>query len=258
LTPEIAAILAPRIGEIELLAITSLNAETATALATHAEGAICLRGLTDLAPEVAAALAATSAALDFPALTELSVEAARALAPHRGILVLYVHDDIGPDSLAALAVHAGDLGLVRITSVSAELGKLLACSPGELSLPSVTSIEPEAARALLDRTKPVEFSSLVHTEQLDSTAIAQLIVKHVEDVELPGVTSLTGPDAVAIADILTRARGSLALPSLERISPRALEVLLARPGIQLPEVASLKLVREPGQLGHDDFVAPNP
>jgi hypothetical protein len=258
LTPEMAAILAPRIGHIELPAITSLDAKTAAALAAHAEGEILLEGLTDLPPDVAAALATTSVSLAFPALTELSVEAARALAPHRGLLMLHVNDDVGPDLVAGLATHAGDLCLAEITTLSADLGKLLASVPGRLSLPSVTSIEAEAASALLARTKPVEFSSLVHIEQLDSTAVAKLIVKHFEDVELPGVTSLTGPDAVAIAEILTQARGSLALPSLERISPRALEVLLARPGIQLPEVASLKLIREPGQLGHDDFVAPKP
>ncbi len=258
LTPDIAAILAPQIGRIELPAVTSLDAPTAAALAAHAGDEILLAGLTALTPDVASALASSRETIAFPALSELSVETARAFAPHRGLLVLHVSDDMGPDSLAALATHAGDLCLLELTSVPAELGKRLADAPGGLSLPSVTSIEPEAARAFLARTKPVEFSALVHTDRLDSTAVAQLIVKQFNDVELHGVTALTGPDAAAIAQILIQARGALALPSLERISPRALEVLLERPRVQLPELARLKLVQDPGQLGHDDFVAPTP
>jgi hypothetical protein len=258
LTPEIAAILAPRIGHIALPAIKSLDERTAAALAAHAGDAIDLEGLTELTPEVAAALATSSETLAFRALTSLPVEAARALAPHQGLLVLHVHEDVGPDSLAALAAHAGDLCLLDLTSLSAELGTLLASAPSGLSLPSVHAIDPEAARAMLDRRKPVEFSALVNTDRLDSPMVAQLIVKHFDDVELHGVTSLTGPDSVAIARILVRTRGALALPSLERISPRAFEILRARPGVQLPELTELKLVREPGELGHDDFVEPNP
>jgi len=258
LTPEIARILAPRLSHIELPAITSLDAETAAVLAAHADDEICLQGLTELPADVASALAETTESLAFPSLTELSVESARALAPHRGPLAIHVSDDVGLDILAALAAHAGDLFLFEITTVSAEFGKLLAVAPGALSLPSVIAIEPEAARALLARTKPIEFDFLVQTDRIDSTALAQLIIKHFQDVELHGVTSLTGPEAVAIAHILTQARGSLSLPSLERVSPRALEVLLTRPGVQLPEIASLKLVREPWQLGHDDFVEPSP
>lgn len=258
LTPEVAHVLAPRIGSIELPAVRSLDAETAASLAAHAGDQIVLEGLEELSSEVAAALATSPQMLAFPALTTLTADAARALAPHRGTLVLHVNDDVGPDILGALAAHAGDLCLFEITSVSAELGKLLAGAPGALSLPSVTSIEPEAARALLARTKPVEFSDLVHTDRFDSPEVARLIVKHFDDLELHGITALTGPDAVTIARILVHTRGDLSLPNLEQISPRALEILLARPGVQLPDLASLDIVGEPGQLSHDDFIEPRP
>jgi hypothetical protein len=258
LTPEVATVLGPRIGTIELPSITSLDAPTAAALAAHGKDVLVFEGLKELSPEVAAALARSPQMLAFPAVTTMTAATARALAPHRGALVLHVDDEVGADVLAELVAHAGDLSLLELTRLPAARGKLLATAPGALFLPSVTSIEPEAAAAMLSRTKPVEFSALVHTDRLDSVALAELIVKHVDDVELHGVTSLTGRDAPDIARILVRARGTLALPSLERVSPRALEILLARPGVQLPDLADVTIVRDPSQLGHDDFIEPKP
>jgi hypothetical protein len=256
LKPDVAAILAARIGDIELPALESLDAESAAALAAHAQDELVFEGLKELSPEVAAALARSPQMLAFPSLTTLTPETARALAPHRGTLVLHVNDEVGADVLAELVAHAGDLNLLELTSLSAERGKLLATASGALVLPSVAWVEPEAAAALLARTKPVEFSTLVHTDRLDSAALAELIVKHFDDVELHSVTTLTGPDAADIARILVQARGTLALPSLERISPRALEILLGRPSVQLPDLADVQVVRNSGQFAHDDFVEP--
>jgi hypothetical protein len=90
---------------------------------------------------------------------------------------------------------------------------------------------------------------------IHSVDIARLLVAAGDDVVLPHVKAIDGPDAVAIAAALATTEGELALPNLERISPRALTALLKKEDAQIPEIESLELVPEPGG-GTDDFVDP--
>jgi len=56
--------------------------------------------------------------------------------------------------------------------------------------------------------------------------------------------------------VLARTRGSLSLPALERITPRALELVLTKQGVELPAVEGLELAREAGVGWTDDIVIP--
>jgi hypothetical protein len=87
--------------------------------------------------------------------------------------------------------------------------------------------------------------------------VARLLVRRLHDLELPNVTALEGPDAPAIAATLAEGAGGLSLPFLERITPRALSALLRKADVEIPDVASLNLVPDPGG-GADDFVDPRP
>lgn len=260
LTPEVAAFLAPKIeiDDIELPALTTIDATSAAALVSHSRNRITLDGLTDLSPESASALAQFEGTLWFPGITTLSAETARTLAAHRGPLVLGVTEDLESDAMAALVKHAGDLSLLGVTSVSDELGEVLAAAPGTLNLPSVSHVERQAARMLLARPKPLELGNMLSVRALDSPELAELIVRNDDDVVLDHVTSLTGPESVEVAKKLVRAKGELSLPALTHVSAGALEVLLARPGTELPDLANVKIVRDPGQLSHDDFIEPRP
>jgi hypothetical protein len=256
LTPEVAATLAPRIATIALPGLRSIDAETAAALAAHARDDLAIPGVTSLTPDVAAALAAFKGSLSLPSVTSLTPDAARALAAHQGMLSLEALDVLDADVATALAQHAGGLDLSSVSKLSDASGTAIASAAGRLMLGGVSEIHPEAARALASRTDPLELDALVYVQELDSPAVAELLVKHCDDLALELVASLTGPDAVEIARILVRTRGTLELPGLERISPRALEVLLGRSKITLPDLADIEIVPEAGQLGNDDFIEP--
>jgi hypothetical protein len=256
ITPEVAAVLAPRSDTVVLTGLRSIDVETATALAKHARGSLTLGGLTDLSPEVAAALATFEGRLALPAVAALEPEAARALAAHRGTLVLESIREV-PDIVAEeLAKHAGGLELQNVQALSTASAKALAAASGPLALQSLASLTPEGAAAFLARQDPPELHAMQWIEQVDSLPLAELLVARFDDLDLGNLTALDGPQAAAIAGVLARTRGSLALPALERISPRALEALLAKQGVSLPDIESLTLTREPGAGWTDDIVVP--
>ncbi len=256
LTPEVAAALAPRLDSIELPGLRWLDAETAAALVANARNSLEIPGIASVTPDVATALAAFKGMLSLPGVPSLDVDTARALASHRGMLGLVSLEDLDPEVAAVLAQHAGGLDLSGVQRLSAKSGKAIARTPGTLVLRGVSEIHPEAAIALSARTDPLELDALVYMEQLDSPAVAALLVKHFDDLAVESLRSLTGPEALEIARILVRTRGTLELPNLERISPRALEVLLARPKTVLPDLNDLEIVPDTGQLGNDDFIEP--
>ena len=107
------------------------------------------------------------------------------------------------------------------------------------------------------RTAFLSVGGLTMIESLDSPEVARLLVRRLHDLELPHVTALEGPDAPAIAATLAEGAGRLSLPALERITPRALSALLRKADVEIPDVASLNLVPDPGG-GADDFVDPRP
>ena len=256
ITPEVAAVLAPRIDTVLLTGVKSIDAETATAFTKHAGHELALGGLTDLSPEVAAALAAFEGRLALPAITTLTPEAARALAKHRGRLALEALTDLPVEVAKELATHEGELALHGLQGLSTPAAKALSAAPGTLSLPSLISLTPEAATALLQREGSLFLDALQYVERIDSAPVAELLVAEFDDLELANLTALEGPQAAAIAGVLARTRGSLALPALEKISPRALAALLTKKGVSLPDTEGLTLTSEPGEGWTDDIVIP--
>jgi hypothetical protein len=256
ITPEVAAVLAPRLGTVLLPAVRSIDVATATALAEHCRDELALGGLTDLSPEVAAALAAFKGCLALPALTVLTPETARGLAKHEGRLALESLTELPPEVAAELAKHEGELALHGIQSLSTPAARALAAAPGLLWLTGLMNLTPEGATALLQRKAGLALDAVQYVDRIDSLPLAELLVAEFDDLELANLTALDGPQAAAIAGVLARTRGSLTLPALERISPRALEALLDKKDVVLPEIESLTLTREPDAAWTDDIVVP--
>jgi hypothetical protein len=256
ISPQAAAALAPRGASVLLTGLESIDVETATAFAAHARDELELGGLTDLSAGVAAALAAFEGPLALPAVETLAPETARALANHRGSLALESLTELPPEVAAELAKHEGELALHGIHSLSTPAAQALATAPGLLSLTGLMNLTPEGATALLQRKDGLVLDAVQYVDRIDSLPLAELLVAEFDDLELANLTALDGPQAAAIAGVLARTRGSLALPALERISPRALEALLDKKDVVLPEIESLTLAREPEAAWNDDIVVP--
>ncbi len=256
LTPEVATMLAPRIGTVVLSGVKSIDVATATALAKHCRDELALGGLTDLAPEVAAALAAFEGRLALPAITTLTPETARGLANHQGTLALESLTELPTEVAAELAKHEGDLDLHGIQSLSTPAARALATAPGRLLLAGLMNVTPEGATALRERKNGLLLDALQYVDRIDSLPVAELLVAEFDDLDLANLTTLDGPQAAAIAAVLARTRGSLALPALEKITPRALSALLTKQDVSLPDTEGLELIREPGVGWTDDIVVP--
>ena len=204
--------------------------------------------------QCAAGLAAAGP-LDLPGLQAIDVAAARALANHHAPLHLDDLRDLPPPVAAALAKHPGPLHLAGLTTLSVESAIALAESPEALALDGVTSLDRQAAAALLGRTQPLSVIGLQGVERFDSPEVAQLVARWVTEPAFPSVTAIDGPEAAAIASALAASEGTLMLPSLARITPRALAALVKKADLEMPPVDALELVPDPGG-GADDFVDP--
>jgi len=256
LTPDVAVVLAPRIATVVLAGVRSIDVATATALATHCRDELALGGLTDLSPEVAAALAAFKGSLALPAVTALTPETARALAKHEGRLALESLTELPAEVATQLATHEGQLDLHGVQSLSTPAARALATAAGDLSLAGLMNLTPEGAKALLQRKGSLYLSALQYVDRIDSLPVAELLVAEFDDLDLANLTALDGPQAAAIAAVLARTRGTLALEALEKITPRALAALLKKTDVSLPESDDLELLREPGVGWTDDVVIP--
>jgi hypothetical protein len=106
-----------------------------------------------------------------------------------------------------------------------------------------------ADAAALAECRSLQGLLLPDLETLDSEPLARRLAQQ-DHVFLPRLTP-------AIAATLAEGAGELSLPALERITPRALSALLRKADVEIPDVASLKLVPDPGG-GADDFVDPRP
>lgn len=258
LTPDVAAALAPRTDALVLSGLETLDAATAAAFAAHARDVLVIGGVTRLTPEAAAALAAFEGRLVLAAVTTLTPDVARALAAHRGPLVFESLVDLTAEVAAELAGHDGGLTLSAVERLSTAAAEALARAPGPLELPRLFRITSGGAAALARREAPPSLAALQYVESIDSVALAELLVAGFEDLALENLAALDGPQAAAIARVLARTSGSLSLPVLARITPRALETLLAKPDVDLPPVAELELAPDAGGGVSDDFIDPRP
>lgn len=252
-----AAELAKHRNVLSLPHVTGLPADVARALAPH-EGSLLLGGVAELSPEAAAELAMHAGNLHLPGLVTLTPEVARALAAHRGLLGLESVAELEADVAAELAGHAGGLALDGVGGLSTAAAEALAAATGSLSLGGLAAVTPGGAAALARRTGPLRLQALAGIERIDSVPLAELLVGRFEDLELANVVALDGPEAAAVARVLAGTRGGLSLPALRRITPRALEALLAKQGVQCADRESLALVPDPGPGGQDDIVVPRP
>jgi hypothetical protein len=91
---------------------------------------------------------------------------------------------------------------------------------------------------------------------IDAAAAKVLAEADGWDGHLPGLTAFASPDAVAVAQALATRKGPLALPNLEKISPRTLSALIEKRDIVIPVIEKLKLIPEPDGSPTDDFVIP--
>lgn len=255
---DVARALAPHAGSLLLEGLTSLTPELAAALASRA-GDVHLPGLETLTPDVAAALAPNSDAVVLSGLKTLDAATAAAFAVHaRDTLTIDGVTELTPEAAAALATFEGRLALPAVTTLTPEAARALARGRGPLALPRLFRITAAGAEALVRREGPVELDALRYVERIDSVALAELLAAGFEDLALENLAALDGPQAAEIARALAGTTGSLSLPALERITPRALEALLAKPDADLPPVEQLELAPDATAGVNDDFVDPRP
>ncbi|MFM7184029.1 MAG: hypothetical protein ACKO4Z_04555 [Planctomycetota bacterium] len=276
LSPAAAGALAHHAGQIVFTGTQGLAVAAAAALDAH-QGDLVLQHVARVPAAIAAALhggdhrlvlpavhdldAAAAAdlagvgPLSLPSLDSLDEPSAAALADHAHLLQLDGLGDLSGPVARALGRHRGHLVLGGLETLDAATAAGLARCPGQLHLDAVMRIDRGAATMLVRRERPLEISGLQGVQRIESPEVARLIAARIDDPSLPYLTSIDGPDAVAIAAALAESRGELALPALERITARALSVLLQKREISLPALPDLEVVADPGG-GADDFVDP--
>ena len=74
--------------------------------------------------------------------------------------------------------------------------------------------------------------------------------------DLSSITAFESPDSVEIATALAKREGPLLLPSLTKISPKALTALIEKEDVEIPLIETLELIQEPDGSPTDDFVIP--
>jgi hypothetical protein len=280
LEPDAAAAIAHCPALLVFPSLERLSVESAARLAQHEGIGLVLGGLTTLPDDVAAALAETASlqGLLLPDLTRIeSVSLARRLARQDhvflpkvttlspriaealqgsdgGELALPALQNLPPD-VARTLVGGGYFWLVfgASTTLSPEAATILAKHPGQLTLTGAAAPDPAVAAALAPHAGTLR---LPHLDRV-SGDLATALGRHAGPLVLDAITHLDEADAAANAQSLVASPSILALPALRRVSAAALEVLLAKPGIQIPPLDSVEIVG-PGGHHHEDVVRPEP
>jgi hypothetical protein len=92
--------------------------------------------------------------------------------------------------------------------------------------------------------------------ELSLTAKSALAWAALSEGNLPTITALDSPDAVAVAQALATRKGQLRLPNLKKISPKTLSALIAKGDVEIPLIETLELIPEPDGSETDDVVIP--
>ena len=225
-------------------------------------------GLTTLSPDVARELAKFSGgSLDLNGVTVIDADTARALvgfhkdgcgAPDRrqcarasqqcphctASISLEGLTTLSAEVAAILGQFKGDtlrLGNTRNVPAAA-MGPILAFEGSMLDMPSVTTVDFNTRPPTRAWQPPQDMPSIT---SLDLDTATTLVASARWDGQLPDITALDSPDSVAIAQALAKRKGRLALPNLEKISPKTLTALLKKKDVQLPLIETLKLIPEP-------------
>jgi hypothetical protein len=285
LPPAVAAALARCTAKFNLLleGLTALDAESAGFLA-GTQARFSLAGLESLTPAVAAALVRTRQPLRLPAVRTLSLDAAAALVdnPQASLIGLpgltTLEPEVAkrlascpkweprlpnlialaPETAAALTAYQGPFAMLlpALRTLDAETARaLVRCPQWRPHLPHVRTLEAEAAAALAEWRGRGRIS-LDRLETLTPAAAAALAACPQWDGQLRAITALDTPDAVAVASALATKAGPLALPRLQRISPKTLAALIAKHDVQIPRIETLTLIAEPDGSPTEDVAIP--
>ena len=142
ITPEVAEVLAEFQGEFLILGLTTLEPETAKALAKSRAGTVWLHSLTQMINESAEAIAKVPGHLVLSGLVEInSVPLAQKLARRPGALSFPYLKQITPEIAVALGKNPRSLTLAALTDVSPEVQDKLAETVGALTLPNLKSLD---------------------------------------------------------------------------------------------------------------------
>ena len=142
ITPEVAEVLAEFQGEFLILGLTTLEPETAKALAKSRAGTVWLHSLTQMINESAEAIAKVPGHLVLSGLVELnSVPLAQKLAQRPGALSFPYLKQITREIAGALGRNPRSLTLAALTDVSPEVQDKLAETVGALTLPNLKSLD---------------------------------------------------------------------------------------------------------------------
>ena len=247
-----------------VLGITGLETlapDAATALAGFKGSTLLIGGLRTLDAGVARTLAAVNRdCLALDGLTTLEVDAAAALAEFPGkTLILGGLESLDAEAARALARFGGQtLGVGDLAVLDAEAARALGEFRGRWCFVGITAAAdvPEIFAALGDRIYCP--TTTVGGRTPLTLAIARAIADRPRQVDglLPALTAFTDPDSVAIAAALARRQGSLALPNLQRVSPKTMAALLAKEDVEIPLIETLELIAEPDGGETDDLTIP--
>jgi hypothetical protein len=203
------------------------------AMSQHKGSSLSLNGLTTLSEEAAVALSQhKGSSLSLNGLTTLSEEAAVALSQHKGrSLSLNGLTTLSDEAAVAIGQHKGSLSLDGLTRLSKAAVMGLAEHKSWLSLKGLTTLSAEMAQDLAGIEK--------------------------WDGNLPNVTTIDSPDALAVAQGLANRTGPLRLPNLKKISPKTLTALSEKQDIVIPLFETLELIQEPDGSPTEDFIIPD-
>jgi hypothetical protein len=139
--------------------------------------------------------------------------------------------------------------MVRVIACGARCGG--GSGVRELHLDALAALDGDTARVLVGFDGTLLLAGLA---TLDAEAARTLAASKHWTGSLPGLTAFESPDSVAAA--LAARAGGLALPNLEKISPKTLTALIGKEDVEIPLIETLELIPEPDGSPADDFVTP--
>jgi hypothetical protein len=251
---------------LNLNALESLDADVARALGGSKSQWLFLDGLKTIDAETARAFAGYKGHLGLSGLELLDVDTARALAEvERAGLFFDGLPTIDTDVAEELSRFKG--GLLRLdglTTLDAATASAIARSRARsLALNRLRTVDAETTQSLLQFEGVFHFTALHETVGRETPLTVEVVRlvclaanKAPYAVSLPGVTAIDSRDSVGIAQALAQRQAPLALPNLEKISPKTLAALLQKQDVEIPLIETLELIPEPDGGATDDFVIP--
>ena len=251
---------------LSLRSLRTLDVDVARVLARSQNNWLFLDGLKKIDAETAKSLADYKGHLGLSGVLSLDVDTIRELTEveRKG---LFLDGMPTIDTEAAEGISRFQGGLLRLdglTALDADTASVIArTKANRLALNKLRTIDPETAKSLLQFRGVFHFTAL-HETVGQETPLSVDVVKIVclaankapYAVSLPGVTALDAPDSIAIAQLLAKRQGPLALPNLKKISPKTLTALIEKEDVEIPLIETLELIQEPDGSPTEDFVIP--